>query len=115
MKELKFRFWDNTDRKFIDDPVIDKNGRVGYFTGTTIEWCSDVTPQQYTDCIDKNDKEIYEGDIIKYTNLGMISNGSIRFYAGGFFVEWEDQTDDMVGYLLTSEIEVVGNIFENKK
>ena len=127
-REIKFRAWDTKNKKFIEgvppkEYMLDSD-----------EWdhhdCEDdpcfyphyvfksrslndrVVFQQYTECKDKNGKEIYEGDILKHTNLGMSRNGLVKFYAGAFFVEWSDQTDDMLGYLLTNGIEIVGNIFE---
>jgi hypothetical protein len=69
-------------------------------------------PQQYTGCHDSANKEIYEGDIVKYNNGDVIRIGYIEFMAGIFFLNFPDQTDEELGYLLVSNLKVIGNKFE---
>ena len=69
-------------------------------------------PQQYTGCHDSANKEIYEGDIVKYNNGDVILIGYIEFMAGIFFLNFPDQTDEELGYLLVSNLKVIGNKFE---
>ena len=136
MRELKFRFWDTTDNRFIDDPLINKNGQVGYYTGTTIDWIDDVIVQQYTGMEDVYETSIYEGDIIEF-------NGSLRLVrwsnsggcweiapldkklSGGFdindpeedYVEFNGFDDASLAFNGGNEyngpIKIIGNIFEN--
>ncbi len=88
--------------------------------------------QQYTGLKDKLDKEIYEGDIIKYHQDGVV--GSITISCVKYFIaeivwhncafhivrrkfkfpEGECDTSDPLYSGLCSHIEVIGNIFENK-
>ena len=114
---LKFRVWDGNKKRWLNDWMINNHGVVvnDRDDAENLSLHDNAIIQQYTGCNDKNRNPVYEGDVIKHTNLGMTRNGTIRFYAGAFFAEWEDQTDDMLGYLLTTGIEVIGNIFENKK
>ena len=69
-------------------------------------------PQKYTGCHDSANKEIYEGDIVKYNNGDVIRIGYIEFMAGIFFLNFLDQTDEELGYLLVSNLKVIGNKFE---
>ncbi len=72
-------------------------------------------PQQYTGCHDSANKEIYEGDIVKYNNGDVIRIGYIEFMAGIFFLNFPDQTDEELGYLLVSNLKVIGNKIEHSE
>jgi uncharacterized phage protein (TIGR01671 family) len=109
MRELKFRVWDNSfnkmlllhEAKFADGSLIGAKG---------INWDSDVVVMQYTGIKDVKEKEIYEGDIVSLDN-GHID--TVGFHEGCFLVE-----NAVMHYEATywpSDIEVLGNIYENKE
>lgn len=102
-REFKFRVYSFVSKSFIYFDIYDYPQGIA---GGVSE------PQQYTGCHDSANKEIYEGDIVKYNNGDVIRIGYIEFMAGIFFLNFPDQTDEELGYLLVSNLKVIGNKFE---
>jgi len=80
---------------------------------------------QFTGLKDKNGKDIYEGDIIRYFNLlGELAIGIIVFKDGSFRFkntnnqearQWNDGDHDWysIENIELFEMEIIGNIYEN--
>ena len=138
MREIKFRAWHKAEKKMCDVNLInfDKgaflvglnkaedtyiNGGkqivVAPEDGRFCEW-DEFELVEFTGLKDKNGTPIYEGDILKYSDP--LYNWLISFNDGGFVA----QNIGIDGYLmekfyiyqsLTSEREVIGNIYQNKE
>ena len=107
-RPIKFRVWDFTIERF-DTEIYQAGEQFGH--PSSCDWIA----QQYTGCHDSDNKEIYEGDIVQYNNGDVIRIGYIEFMSGIFFLNYNDETDEELGYLLVSNLKVIGNKFEHKE
>jgi len=142
MRKLKFRIWDRQSKRFVgndagthcasrwlidaftgrpvdfvvgfEDPEFGSlsEGENYYIEGTKVVKEPRYAVQQFSDILDKNGVEIYEGDVLRYESSRKGVNNTI--------VRWADEQDDCYPRLKISdsysqygEPEVIGNIFEN--
>ncbi len=129
MREIKFRVWDKSNK------IMYEKAMVGNFPDTVpVVWtdyeCQEgwyhIEPKecevmQYTGLKDKNDMEVYEGDIIRYSSDVINSFyganeifREVRFKYGMYGIKGiEDGSHIPFGSILKCQYEVIGNIYEN--
>jgi len=118
MREIKFRAW-YYDGKNLSSGEMQYNCLVrteenGEVLAQVIEkgmriWSNCVKVMQYTGLKDKNNKEIYEGDIVDITILNNVFRGEVIFKDGSFI----QKNHLELGRYNRDSIKVIGNIYEN--
>jgi uncharacterized phage protein (TIGR01671 family) len=115
-RQLKFRAWDTALKKFHTGEVTEFNTFNFNFDGDykdTEAW------QQFTGLLDKNGKEIYEGDIVKTD----YDKGTVIWGGAEVDIKGNGHEEDWVvlhaGWSFNNKpldcyhVEVIGNIYEN--
>lgn len=139
---FKFRVWDKIKKRFYDGTGLNLNDYEEvysdpagiFFTALHLLQKDEnqYVIQQYTGILDRNRKDICEGDIIKYYQdytIGSTLKKDYKFFIAEIvfencqfsilrrnvrFPEWLTTTSDKLHCDLSSHIEIIGNIFENK-
>ena len=124
MRTIKFRGKKPTNGVWVYGSLVYSNeiqAAIYFQTGRglvkSMEWVY-VNPEtvgQFTGLYDKNEKEIYEGDILKVQGLG--EKIEVRFVRGVFAFLWNGDLDDEAPINAPTQewAEVVGNIHDNPK
>lgn len=114
MREIKFRAWDvfNEDmfRHLDPDPIL-----ISAFFRDVFKrraGGNDIHVMQFTGLKDKNGKEIYEGDVLRYQlyTSAPVCAFAVRWHSNGYWCVF----DDGECWFPDQHIrEVIGNIYEN--
>ena len=114
MREIKFRAWDNTLKKWHTDfftveidfsEVRIYESGLGWITLTKEQYEGRFVIVQYTGLKDKNGKEIYDGYLIKCPE-GVAEVRWFKYY-------WSVNIGTDIGLGEIGDCEIIGNIYEN--
>lgn len=127
MREIKFRAWDITNKKMILEPYLHfVNGHSFFLQQDKVRSDLEFTLMQYVGLKDKNEKDIFEGDIFttKKTAYKIFCLGGAYGYAP-IHTHTKELADAIkqaghipffpfITYpLKQSKLEIIGNIYEN--
>ena len=133
MREIKFRGYDKFDKRWVygyglhQSIFIDGSSNAYVTAGIREVFIVDKeSAGQYTGCKDANGKEIYEGDIVKVTDLMpcekyygktyicKIVYDKDRFIIENYLGSGSNRIAEKESFNFKS-IEVIGNVFENEE
>jgi uncharacterized phage protein (TIGR01671 family) len=122
-REIKFRAWDAENQEMVRGSQFDVEAQAGRIFKITPDLQCEYKGwilMQYTGLLDKNGKEIYEGDVVKDSAPW---NWVVRFgeldLDGMAFVGWYLEHQERIDYSgpFTKEdqsvLEVIGDIYRN--
>lgn len=117
MRTIKFRGKDKRTGEWFYGNLFDKDASGRTHISTTRQGCLDIDPEtvgQFTGLLDKNGKEIYEGDVILQRGYSRIRPMLVRFEHGAFVTgEHSGSSTTTRPMLIQKRCEVLGNIYDN--
>lgn len=111
-REIKFRGWNKSTKRMIDPHKLTPlalNSECKDLKGLFLPFHEDVELMQFTGLLDKNSKEIWEGDIVLTDEADWI--GEVIFNHGMFMCR--DKKGGFASFCNWDKFEVIGNIYEN--
>lgn len=105
MKEIKFRMWDKKEKRMLNE--LNLSGSTDLNDVFIFPWYEFM---QFTNLLDENEKEIYEGDILNTWVSGYLQKIP---YVVEDLRELYNEFNRDDGYYLMQRCEIIGNIYEN--
>ena len=120
MRKIKFRAWDKENEKMMKVSSLHlENKEISVKENGTFHLFRMQDLMQYTGLKDKNNKEIYEGDIvlIKLDETSTWYKTVVGFKKGAFIANLIDKEDYVYIFhhgFTDDDFEIIGNVYENK-
>lgn len=113
MRQIKFRAWDKKDKLWLTGWHIGQEGVASEYGNKVV--------MQFTGLHDRNEKEIYEGDVVKYKYDSLnecVTEIKYENTTGLYRLGCEVSEKSAINHILgLSEsyhtVEIIGNIYEN--
>ena len=119
----KYRIWDKSYGYYIKDSSnciaeMTMLNIAHYLCRNKISNIDNLIFQQFTGLLDKNGKEIYEGDIIKSSN----QKWEVVYFCGAYYLKNKKDSAQLSHFeydaeycdtFRLKELKIIGNIFEN--
>ncbi len=106
---IKFRAWDREYGQMLSWEYLKEHRTLAGLNESVM---------QFTGLLDKNGKEIYEGDILEGSTNGLIFGHQLKFTviwdikSAGFWLHFENpKLREYISW--ANKLEVIGNIYEN--
>jgi hypothetical protein len=117
-RRFAFRAWNNKTKSWQHKHPCDLFGEMillgGWMEGVQLQDLNEITVMQATSLRDKNDKEIYEGDILHDCEVESGANYIVKFEPA-FFAGYDTNTARKMylhGFRFC-QCEIIGNIYDN--
>jgi len=113
-REIKFQVWDQDTKQMWTWDDILQGVDHGVICFVEMIQQDQFVKRQFTGLLDKNGKEIYEGDILRVDQWNM--NGIVNFASGMFKVSDPMRTEfnpSLASFMVEVRCKVIGNIYEN--
>lgn len=107
-REIKFRAWQEHKNKMLSWQELEEWSFSDFnFKG------SQTVFQQFTGLVDKNGKQIYEGDILNHDTKSFAHgvNVVVEWFGSGFYCGYGSHIP--LAEIVKMDAEVIGNIWEN--